>query len=330
MSVIVPVHNEMPHLTETIGSALAQEFTDFEVIAIDDGSSDGSGEELERLARSDDRLIVIRQPGSGWPGGPRNRGLERASGRYVFFLDGDDKLEPYGLGTMVEAFEAGDADRVPIDVVIPKMRGTGGRRISPLFLRYPPGDIALDRAMETLTPQKMIRREVIERAGLRFPEGVVRLEDGIFMTRVYVAARRIAYCGTRALYLFAKRVRGVNTSSRLFRPEDYVQSCRTIATTLIEHVPDSDEADRLVSEFFGKMGLRFYTPRRWRLSHPWRRRAWVRAHQRFLADFVPEKLDARRQIETRADSRRQCSWADRGHRRGEATPSRCPTHSGRR
>ena len=84
----MPVHNEMPHLTETIGSALAQEFTDFEVIAIDDGSSDGSGEELERLARSDDRLIVIRQPGSGWPGGPRNRGLERASGRYVFFLDG--------------------------------------------------------------------------------------------------------------------------------------------------------------------------------------------------------------------------------------------------
>ncbi|WP_293699264.1 glycosyltransferase family A protein, partial [uncultured Agrococcus sp.] len=293
VSVIVPVHNEMPHLTETIESVFTQELTDFELIAIDDGSSDGSGEELERLARSDDRLVVIRQPGSGWPGGPRNRGLERASGRYVFFLDGDDKLETYALGTMVAAFVAADADPVPVDVVIPKMRGTGGRRISPLFLRYPSGDIALDRAMETLTPQKMIRREMIEREGLRFPEGVVRLEDGIFMTQAYTAARRITYSGKRVLYLFAKRDRGGNTSSQLFRPEDYVDSCRVIATTLVENVADSEEAARLVSEFFGKMGLRFYTPRRWRLSHPWRRRAWVRAHRQFLADFVPEELDGR-------------------------------------
>ncbi|QTV79711.1 glycosyltransferase family 2 protein [Microbacterium sp. NIBRBAC000506063] len=208
----------------------------------------------------------------------------------MFFLDGDDTLDPRALREMLEMTQKSDSPE-PVDVVIPRLRGTGGRRIVPLFLRHPHGDIELGRAMETLTPQKLIRREMIERHGLRFPEGEVRLEDGIFMTRAYVRARRIAYCGHRTLYFFAAG-RGENISSRSFRPAKYVDSCRVIAGTLREGIPDQDRATRLIAEFFGRQGLRFYTPRRWRLTHPLRRREWVSLHRAFLRDLVPPASDA--------------------------------------
>lgn len=292
VSVIVPVYNELPHLEQTIRSALDQDLREIEVIAVNDGSTDGSGAELDRLAAGDARLIVIHQPGSGWPGAPRNRGLERASGRYVFFLDGDDRLAATALGEMVGAMEHLDTDTPAADVVIPKMRGTGGRKIPSLFLRYSPGTIALKRAMETLTPQKMIRRELIEREGLRFHEGEVRLEDGIFMAEAYIGARRIAYCGKRPLYFFSKQ-QGANTSSRNFKPSSYVESCRLIVDTLRTGVADDLEAERLITAVFVKLGLRFYTPERWRRTHPLRRRAWLRLHRDFLTELVPVSAENR-------------------------------------
>ncbi|QZY51891.1 glycosyltransferase family 2 protein [Leucobacter tenebrionis] len=288
VSVVIPVYNSMPYLTATLESVLAQDVESLEVIAVDDGSTDGSGEELDRFDELDERLTVIHQENSGWPGAPRNRGLERARGEFVFFMDSDDTIAPHALRTMATMAEERGAD-----VVIPRMQGVAGRGVQSLFQRYPQGDIGLSRAMETLSPQKLFRREPLERDGLRFPEEHVRLEDGIFVTRAYVLARKILFCGQDPLYFIALRDDGQNISARSIDPENYVSSCRRIAQTLLEGVPDPERAARLVWQFFTRKGLRFYAPRRWLAMDADRKREWVSLHRAFLRDLVPPELDRR-------------------------------------
>lgn len=288
VSVILPVYNSMPYLTGTMESVLGQDLQSIEVIAINDGSTDGSGEELDRFAALDSRVSVHHQPNSGWPGMPRNRGLEIARGSFVLFMDSDDTLAPNALSSLVHMAEDRQAD-----VVIPRFQGTGGRKVQGLFLSFPEGEIGLPRAMESLSPQKLFRRSMIERDGLRFPEGKVRLEDGIFVTRAYTIARRIAFCGSGPLYFIAARDDGQNISTRPIDPDNYVSSCRKIAELLRDGVADPERSERLIRQFFSRKGLRFYTAKRWQKFDAERKQRWVDLHQRFLQDFVSPESDAR-------------------------------------
>ena len=288
VSVIIPVYNSMPYLTGAIESVLAQSLSGIEIIAIDDGSTDGSGEELDRLADMHDSVTVIHQENSGWPGMPRNRGMERARGEFVFFMDGDDEVAADAFERMIAAAETNDAD-----VVVPRFAGTGGRGVQSLFQLHPEGEMSMSRAMETLSPQKLFRRSLIEAHGIRFPEGKVRLEDGIFVTQCYLAARRIEFCGATPLYFIAKRDDNQNISSRPIDPDGYVESCRRIAELLADGVTDQQEATKLIREFFLRKGLRFYASQRWTRMQFDRKERWVRLHQQFLRDFLPAVGDAK-------------------------------------
>src|SRR5690606_3185045 len=103
----------MPYLVECLASVEAQTIDPgrIEVIAVDDGSTDGTGEYLEEFAgRAPMTVTVVRQENSGGPSGPRNVGLARAAGRYVFFLDADDRLGPEALARMVALADRADPD----------------------------------------------------------------------------------------------------------------------------------------------------------------------------------------------------------------------------
>src|SRR5262245_48697814 len=85
-SVVIPVHNRRHLLPRALESVWAQTFTDFEVIVVNDGSTDGTG---EWLASHGERVLAITQPNRG-PGAARNLGTREARGEYVAFLDSDD------------------------------------------------------------------------------------------------------------------------------------------------------------------------------------------------------------------------------------------------
>lgn len=91
-SVIIPVYNVENNIKKCIESVLSQSFSDFELILVDDGSSDASGRICEKYAEKDERVIVIHQKNQG-VSAARNRGLEEATGEYVVFIDGDDFVE---------------------------------------------------------------------------------------------------------------------------------------------------------------------------------------------------------------------------------------------
>ena len=93
ISVVIPVYNVAPYLRECLDSVLAQTFTDWEAICVDDGSTDASGAILDDYAAKDARFKVIHQENAG-VSVARNAGLEKARGDNILFLDGDDLIPP--------------------------------------------------------------------------------------------------------------------------------------------------------------------------------------------------------------------------------------------
>lgn len=90
-SIVVPVYNALPFLDSCIASVQKQKITDWELILVDDGSTDGSEAVLESYAKADSRICILRQSNKG-QFFARQRGIEAAKGEYILFLDSDDEL----------------------------------------------------------------------------------------------------------------------------------------------------------------------------------------------------------------------------------------------
>ena len=106
VSIIVPVYNAEKFLNRCVDSILGQEYRDFELILVDDGSRDMSGSICDAYAKTDERVVVIHKENSG-VSDTRNQGIERAKGTYLQFVDSDDWLTPDATKLMVRAAEEG-------------------------------------------------------------------------------------------------------------------------------------------------------------------------------------------------------------------------------
>ena len=107
LSVVIPVYNVKPYLERCVKSVCVQSFRDLEIILVDDGSTDGSGELADELAAEDDRIRIFHQTNKGLSVA-RNVGLHAAIGEYVIFLDSDDEwLLPNGIETMFHKCKPG-------------------------------------------------------------------------------------------------------------------------------------------------------------------------------------------------------------------------------
>ncbi len=105
VSIITPVYNSAPFLEETIGSVLNQSFKDWEMILVDDCSTDNSRQIIQRMAALDHRLILLENENNLGQIKTRNRAIERARGRYIAMLDSDDVWHPQKLEQQLAHFE---------------------------------------------------------------------------------------------------------------------------------------------------------------------------------------------------------------------------------
>lgn len=111
ISVIVPVYNVENDLDTCLTSIVNQSYADLEIIIVDDGSTDGSGEICDRYAAQDQRIRLIHQKNQG-PSVARNRGIDIATGDYIVFVDGDDFLLPNGIERLYSICKEQNADYV--------------------------------------------------------------------------------------------------------------------------------------------------------------------------------------------------------------------------
>ena len=114
ISVLIPIYNVESYLEECLDSLRAQTFRDFEAICINDGSTDGSRDIIQKYLDLDSRFKVIDKPNSGY-GASMNLGLEQATGTYLAILESDDKFEPNALEFLYQTATQHEAEVVKAD-----------------------------------------------------------------------------------------------------------------------------------------------------------------------------------------------------------------------
>lgn len=288
VSVVIPVYNTVAYLPKCLDSVVGQDMpgTDFEVVAVDDGSTDGSGRLLDEYAQRYANVRVVHQANSGWAGQPRNRGVELSRGKYVFFMDSDDWLAPEALRRMCDF-----ADEHATDIVAPRLVRSDGPNSRPDIWRATAVDADLRLVLKSLMTQKLFRRSFLEAHELRFPEDRVRLEDGIFMSRAYLLAGRVSILADYGYYY--KRVRKDSLTHHGMDAEGYLRSVRTIADTVRELAPDPRLADDVVLGLYERKALARLCSRRFVAQGHQRRQEWVDAVAAFAEDHVSQALQRR-------------------------------------
>jgi poly(ribitol-phosphate) beta-N-acetylglucosaminyltransferase len=244
VSVVVPVYNTGEAIEELVSSLLRQSMPEgeWEAVLVDDGSTDGTGERLDALAAEHPTsFTVVHIPNSGWPSRPRNIGIERAHGEYVQFADHDDHFGDEALQRLYAYAKENDAD-----VVVGKMAGRGRNVPRELFRRSrPDATLAADPLIDSLTPHKMFRRQFLLDAGLRFPEGKRRLEDHVFVTAAYFAARRVSVLADYVCYVHVALSDASNAGFRRFDPAGYFTNLREALDIVDAHTEPGPLRDRL-------------------------------------------------------------------------------------
>lgn len=244
VTVIIGAYEAMPYLVECLASVEAQTIDPerIEVIAVDDGSTDGTGEYLEEFAaRAPMPVTVIRQENSGGPSGPRNVGLGKAAGRYVFFLDADDRLGPEALERMVAM-----ADKNGTDVVLGRVEGVN--RTAPKSMwgkTLDRTDVFSSNIKFTLSAQKLFRRELLTRHHMRFDESLWTGEDAVFTMEAYLRANGVSVVADYTCYYLVGREDGKHVT----KSGGYAlrfDSARALMDLIAELVPAGDRRDLLM------------------------------------------------------------------------------------
>lgn len=240
VSVIVPVYNAERHIRETLDSLACQSLLNFEVIVVDDGSTDRSREIAQEFVANDDRFTLVTGPAQGSAGSARNVGLDLARGEYLAFLDADDLFAP----SMLQKMHArATADRA--DVVLTGFRSfddaTGRQKVHKWAIReellpkrqpFAPHEIS-DYLFYVTNPanwNKLFRTEFVRQYGLRF-QSLKRANDAYFTFVALAKASGISYV-PESLVLYRQGNAFSLQGSIHETPLDFVQAIAGISDAL--------------------------------------------------------------------------------------------------
>lgn len=191
ISVIVPIYNKEEYLDSCFTSLFAQDFPSFEVVAVDDGSTDGSGWVCDRWAEKEQRLRVVHVENGGVTAA-RRRGVEASRGRYVVFVDADDELLPVALHTLHDTIV-----RTGADEVIARYRSQEGVE-SPVVFR---GFVETGRPIWYIITGKnrfpvlwacIFRRELLADV-LDTPRSIIEGEDKLMQVKILVKNPKVFF-----------------------------------------------------------------------------------------------------------------------------------------
>lgn len=206
LSVIVPVYNAEQYLRCCLDSIVNQTYTNLEIICVNDGSSDASGQILDEYAARDQRIVVIHQQNAG-QAVARNVALDRATGDWIANVDSDDYLEKEAYAKVVSCF-SDDVDMVWIGNHVVCDFDDRLKKSQECFyaLKYE-GKQSLDgipvASMSGAVWNKIIRRSLLEKYGIRYPKGVI-FEDLCYFAQVAPLLRSVYFLPDK-LYYYLQR-----------------------------------------------------------------------------------------------------------------------------
>ena len=227
LSVIIPIYNVQEYLPPCLDSVLDPEVGDYELIAVDDGSTDRSGVIAEEFAAAHpNRIRVIHTPNGGL-GHARNTGLEAAEGEYLLFLDSDDTLARGALREILDSldgsFDVGLFDFITVNESGHQLEYTSGCERQgrftleehPQLLFAPPNAV-----------NKLWRRRLFTESGIRFPDRQW-FEDLATVPRLYLQAEEFAVIG-KPWYIYLQRSGSIMTSDKALRNREIITAVDTV------------------------------------------------------------------------------------------------------
>lgn len=205
ISVIVPVYNTEKYLRRCIDSILAQTFTDFELLLIDDGSTDGSGAICDEYAALDSRVRVFHKPNGG-VSSARNLGLDNARGEWITFIDSDDWIDQVYFEKIVSWKWSDEAD-----IIISSFKHI--HENGEVCYKYPQWYDDKIQGIRTLIISmggtcvwaKFFKRSILEKYRVKFPVGIRYCEDFYFCATSYIYSNKICYIDSSYDYNYFDR-----------------------------------------------------------------------------------------------------------------------------
>lgn len=238
VSIIIPIYNVEPYLERCLNSVLAQTWTEWECILINDGSKDNSPAIARKYVEKDNRFVLISQENRGLSAA-RNRGIRKSSGMYICFLDSDDFLAPNFLERMLKCIVSNQADVTVCRYIrfgeqdIPQKNNRNGMEeiLSPLQA-VKKVLVARERYMITAWG-KIYKRELFD--DIEYPEGKVH-EDEFVTYKIYAKCQKIVTISDKLYYYFVRgnSIMGQYTVKRLDILEAFRDSIYFIQNTMPE------------------------------------------------------------------------------------------------
>ena len=217
ISIIVPVYKVEKYLHRCLDSIVAQTFTDWECILVDDGSPDNSGNICDEYAGKDNRFRVFHQENAG-VSAARNKGLDEAKGEWITFIDSDDWVdekmyEELFACAVTNAAEVVVSGRVQIDGIKTEKEF----KVKNGWLNMPK-----DFEWYIQSPcAKLFSRTILHKYNIRFPEGITLAEDLYFVFQVFINCQRIL--GTdKVFYNYLKNSNSVTKNISEKNIQDHV------------------------------------------------------------------------------------------------------------
>lgn len=222
ISIITPLYNAKEYIEKGIDSVIGQTYTNWELLLIDDGSTDGSAEICDNAAAKDSRIKVFHKPNGG-VSSARNMGLDNARGDYIAWVDSDDFFAPNALERMLGAIQA---NNVPVAICNYINFTPGGKQeVRYTFLsedRVFPRETVVGAVLGVaITP--VVWTTLWESSlweGIRFPEGKI-FEDVLSTYKVYEKAPSAVFISEPLLY----RAEHPDSLSRIYNLKNRVEGC---------------------------------------------------------------------------------------------------------
>ncbi len=234
LSIIVPVYDVERYLPKCIDSILAQTFTDFELILVEDGSPDNCPVLCDAAAAKDARVRVIHQKNGGLSAA-RNAGLDAARGAWIGFVDSDDYIAPEMYEVLYQAVQSTGADLALCDYA--EVDEAGAPCLPPytgLAQRIFTGRELLKRATNTMAQpawNKLYRRAIF--AQLRYPEG--KLNEDLFLIPKICLQIQKAVVVPKALYYYVQRGGSIMSGNKTLRHFDAAEAAQRYWECLVEN-----------------------------------------------------------------------------------------------
>lgn len=206
ISIIVPVYNTERYLPECLDSILSQSFSDYEIICINDGSTDNSLETLKIYKQKDCRISVYNQENGGLSAA-RNTGLDQMSGKFVFFIDSDDQMLPGALEKLVSCITE-KTDGIISGCAIEYQAHSEMKHSDDLYYTIPyEGSYFVDdellNSIHVSAWGKLYRTDIIRKYNLKFPEGKNH-EDFYWHWCYFSVAKQITLTKSRTVKYFRR------------------------------------------------------------------------------------------------------------------------------